>query len=68
MSEERVLVAIARLEEKMDSAIEKMDGQAKRLDNHSSRLRTLENRQHWYAGAAAGAVLFLSKTLTKLGF
>ena len=47
-------VGIARLEGKVDTFLEQMKKQDDRTTTQEVRIRKVENRQHWYAGAAAG--------------
>lgn len=49
---------VGRLIGTQEAMNKKLDAHAARMNSHSSRIRKVENRQHWYAGAASvlGAV------------
>jgi hypothetical protein len=53
MSITDVKVSIARVETKLDTFIEQMAKQDDRTTKLDARVRKVENRQHWYSGAAA---------------
>ena len=47
-------VQTARIEGKIDDFLEQIKTQGNRSEGLEVRMRKLENRQHWYSGAAAG--------------
>ncbi len=53
VSEETIERSLGRIEGQLESLNDKFDLQERRSNDHSKRIRHLENRQHWYAGAAA---------------
>ena len=60
-------VGMARLEGKVDTFLEQMKKQDDRSTAHEVRIRKVENRQHWYAGAAA-AVGAIATWFTETAF
>lgn len=44
---------VGRLIGTQEAMNKKLDAHAERMNSHSSRIRIVENRQHWYAGAAS---------------
>jgi len=59
--------AIGDLEGTVRAIDAKLDQHGERLNHHSKRIRKVENRQHWYAGAAATIVAMISWLKDRLG-
>lgn len=58
---------VGRIEGKLDTFIEQMKAQDDRTTNLEVRTRKVENRQHWYSGAAAVAGLLLGAVGSHFG-
>ena len=49
-----LMESVARVEGKLDTYLKQMETQDNRTTELEVRTRKVENRQHWYAGGAAG--------------
>lgn len=57
----RLAESAGRIEGKLDTFIAQMAVQDERTSKHDERIGKVENRQHWYAGVAAGLGALLGK-------
>ena len=46
--------ALGRIEGKQDAMLAQLERGTERMDKHDEKIGKLQNRQHWYAGIAAG--------------
>ena len=46
--------ALDRIEGKQDAMLAQLERGTERMDNQDEKIGALQNRQHWYAGIAAG--------------
>lgn len=53
MTDNGIQFALGEIGATLKSIEKKLDSHSERMNSHSERLRTVEHRQHWYAGAAA---------------
>lgn len=67
MPESSVLVAIGRLEGKVDALISSLKSHSGLLSEHDARLRSLEQGRAWILGAAAVVGAFSSVVVKVIG-
>ena len=59
-TDDQILLALGRLEGKVDSLVSRQKVIDDELDKHESRLRSLEQGRSWMLGAAAAVGAFVS--------
>ena len=67
-SENQIMLALGRLEGKVDAMLTKQKSQDEAIEKHDRRIRTLEQSRSWLLGASAiigASVSFLMKYLMR---
>ena len=67
MPADQILIAIGRLEGKVDSLIRTLGAHSETLSRHDSRIRSLEQGRAWLLGASAMAGAFSSVVVKLIG-
>jgi len=62
-----ILIALGRLEGKVDSLISRQAIHDEELSRHDTRLRNLEQSRSWLIGAAAATAAFVSVVINYIG-
>jgi hypothetical protein len=67
MEDTDIARSLGRIDAKLEDIKEVLQHGSDKFDRHDVRIRKLENRQHWYAGAAAAIASSVTVALKKAG-